>query len=116
MTHEVGGQNRRKAASGTPMARRKPVESVDIKKPMPTFPTGSAADARKSPEKRTGSVYTSTSGQILVSVGVFSPPGHVKLGLTLELPRTVAERLSARPIREQKNLEAVIIEALKAAR
>lgn len=50
------------------MAHRKPVESVDIKKPMPTLPTGTAADARKSPEERSGSVYTSTSGQILLSV------------------------------------------------
>jgi len=39
-------------------------------------------------------------------------PGHVKLTLTLEMPRALAERLSARAIREGKNLEAVVIEVL----
>jgi hypothetical protein len=32
-------------------------------------------------------------------------PGHVKLTLTLDVPRELAERLSARAIREEKNLE-----------
>jgi len=40
-------------------------------------------------------------------------PGHVKLTLTLEMERGLAERLSARSIREGKNLEAVVIEALR---
>ena len=36
-------------------------------------------------------------------------PGHVKLTLTLDVPRELAERLSARAIREEKNLEGVVI-------
>lgn len=41
-------------------------------------------------------------------------PGHVKLTLTLDLKRGLAERLSARAIREGKNLEAVVLEILEA--
>jgi hypothetical protein len=33
----------------------------------------------------------------------------------LDLPRALAERLSARAIREGKNLEALVLEALKAS-
>jgi hypothetical protein len=36
----------------------------------------------------------------------------VKLAFTLDMPRELAERLSARAIREGKNLEAVVIETL----
>jgi hypothetical protein len=39
-------------------------------------------------------------------------PDHVKLTFTLDLKRELAERLSAQAIREQKNLEAVVIELL----
>jgi hypothetical protein len=39
-------------------------------------------------------------------------PGHVKLTFMLDLPRELAERLSARAIREGRNLEAVLIEML----
>jgi hypothetical protein len=42
-------------------------------------------------------------------------PGHVKLTLTLDIPRALAERLSAQAIREGKNLEAVVIEILDEA-
>jgi hypothetical protein len=41
--------------------------------------------------------------------------GHVKLTFTLDLPRELAERLSARAVREGKNLEAVVIEILDEA-
>jgi hypothetical protein len=40
-------------------------------------------------------------------------PGHVKLTFTLDMPREVAERLSARAIREGVNLEAVVVDALQ---
>ena len=40
-------------------------------------------------------------------------PGHVKLVLTIELPRAFAERLSARSIREGKTFEAILIEILR---
>ena len=42
-------------------------------------------------------------------------PGHVKLVLTLDVPRALAERLSARAIHEGKNLEALVIELLDSA-
>src|SRR5438132_1521067 len=41
-------------------------------------------------------------------------PGYVKLVLTLELRRALAEQLSARAIREGKNLEGVVIDVLEA--
>ena len=40
-------------------------------------------------------------------------PGHVRLVLTLDLPRELAERLSARSIREGTTFEAIVIERLK---
>jgi hypothetical protein len=40
-------------------------------------------------------------------------PGHVKLTFTLDMRCEVAERLSARAIREGKNLEAVVIAMLE---
>ena len=40
-------------------------------------------------------------------------PGNVKLTLTFDIPRELAERLSARGIREGTSLEAVIIAQLK---
>jgi len=39
-------------------------------------------------------------------------PGHVKLTFTLDMPRALAERLSARAIREGINLEAILMEIL----
>ena len=42
-------------------------------------------------------------------------PGHVKLAFTLDMPREVAERLSARVISEGVNLEAVLVELLSAS-
>jgi len=40
-------------------------------------------------------------------------PGHVKLTFTLDMPREVAERLSARAIWDQRNIEAVVIRILE---
>jgi hypothetical protein len=39
-------------------------------------------------------------------------PGHVKLTFTLDIPRELAEGLSARAIREGRNLEAVVVDVL----
>ena len=39
-------------------------------------------------------------------------PGHVKLTFTLDMPRELAERLSAQAIREGVNLEAVVLKQL----
>ena len=44
-----------------------------------------------------------------------SRPGHVRLILTLDLPRALAERLSAKAIRDGKNLEAIVSEMLEDA-
>jgi hypothetical protein len=43
-----------------------------------------------------------------------APPGQVRLVLTLELRRALAEQLSAKVIRSGKNLEAVVIDMLEA--
>ena len=42
-------------------------------------------------------------------------PGHVKLTMTLDMRRELAERRSARAIRGDVNLEAVVIELLGAS-
>jgi hypothetical protein len=42
-------------------------------------------------------------------------PGHVKLTMTLDLRRELADCLSARAIRDGVNLEAVVIELLAAS-
>ena len=43
-----------------------------------------------------------------------APPGYVRLVLSLELRRALAEQLSARAIREGKNLEGIVIDLLEA--
>jgi len=43
-----------------------------------------------------------------------APPDHVRLVLTLELRRDLAEQLSAKAIRSGKNLEAIVIDMLEA--
>ena len=43
-----------------------------------------------------------------------APPDHVRLVLTLELRRALAEQLSAKAIRSGKNLEAIVIDMLEA--
>ena len=43
-----------------------------------------------------------------------APPDHVRLVLTLELRRALAEQLSARAIRSGKNPEAIVIDTLEA--
>ena len=42
-------------------------------------------------------------------------PGYVRLLLTLELRRELAEKLSERAIREERNIEAIIIGLIEAA-
>src|SRR5262249_40053639 len=42
-------------------------------------------------------------------------PDHVRLVLTLELRRELAEKLSERAILEERNIEAIIIALLEAA-
>src|SRR5262249_34321567 len=40
-------------------------------------------------------------------------PGHVKLTLTLDLPRSLAEQLTTRAMRAGKSLEALVLDVLK---
>jgi hypothetical protein len=42
-------------------------------------------------------------------------PDHVRRVLTLELRRELAEKLSERAIREERNIEAIVIALLEAA-
>jgi hypothetical protein len=42
-------------------------------------------------------------------------PGYVKLPLTLELRRELAEKLSQQAIRSERNIEAIIIALIEAA-
>ena len=44
-----------------------------------------------------------------------APLGYVRLVLTLELRRELAEKLSERAIREERNIEAIVIALLEAA-
>ncbi len=44
-----------------------------------------------------------------------SIPDHVRLVLTLELRRELAEKLSERAIREERNIEAIVIALIEAA-
>ena len=42
-------------------------------------------------------------------------PDHVRLVLTLELRRELAEKLSERAIREERNIEAIVIALIEEA-
>ena len=42
-------------------------------------------------------------------------PGHVKLLLTLELRRDLAEKLSLKAIKSERNIEAIVIALIEAA-
>ena len=44
-----------------------------------------------------------------------SIPGYIRLLLTLELRRELAEKLSERAIREERNIEAIVIALIEAA-
>ena|SRR5215467_8204282 len=44
-----------------------------------------------------------------------SVPDHVRLVLTLELRRELAEKLSERAIREERNIEAIVIALIEEA-
>ena len=44
-----------------------------------------------------------------------SIPGYVRLLLTLELPRELAEGLSLKAIKSERNIEAIVIALIEAA-
>ena len=74
--------------------------------PSPAKPTKLKASVVRTPEEAAKNYITRRTKPSVV-------PGHVKLALTLDIPRELAERLSLRAIRESRNLEAVVIEALR---
>jgi len=73
----------------------------------------SASVAPKKPPRRIAQAPEQAARAYIARRGKASVvPGRVKLSFTLDMPRELAERLSARAIREQRNIEAVLIEML----
>jgi hypothetical protein len=68
------------------------------------------------PKARTRGVDPEQAAKVAIArrAKLGAPPGHVRLVLSLELRRALAEQLSARAIREGKNLEGVVIDLLEA--
>ena len=84
---------------GRPRARDLPEQLI-----LPTPPKPKARP-RQTPEQiAKGSIARRAKPSVV--------PGDVKLVVTLDIPRELAERLSARAIREGVNLEAVVVEML----
>jgi hypothetical protein len=73
--------------------------------PLPSSPSTPKARTRIPPEVAAREYIKRRAKPSVV-------PGHVKLTFTLDLPRELAERLSAQAIREGVNLDAVILEIL----
>jgi len=72
----------------------------------------SASSAKPAKPRATPTPEQSSKAYIAKRAKPSVVPGHVKLTLTLDLPRELAERLSAEAIREGVNLEAVVVERL----
>ena len=68
------------------------------------------------PKRRAASIEPEEAAKVAIArrAKPGAPPGYVRLVLSLELRRALAEQLSARAIREGKNLEGVIIDLLEA--
>ena len=68
------------------------------------------------PKRRAASVEPEEAAKVAIArrAKLGAPPGYVRLVLSLELRRALAEQLSARAIREGKNLEGVLIDLLEA--
>lgn len=85
-----------------------------------TTRAGKAADQPElplaAPKARTRGVDPEQAAKVAIArrAKLGAPPGHVRLVLSLELRRALAEQLSARAIREGKNLEGVVIDLLEA--
>ena len=68
------------------------------------------------PRRRPGLVEPEQAAKVAIArrAKPGAPPGYVRLVLSLELRRALAEQLSARAIREGKNLEGIMIDLLEA--
>src|SRR5262245_39926514 len=70
------------------------------------------------PRKRLSTILDPTAAAkvaIARRAKLSSVPEHVRLVLTLELRRELAEKLSERAIREERNIEAIVIALIEAA-
>src|SRR5262249_21586927 len=90
-----------------PRPRRASDEPEQLILPREATPAAPKAKARSIPApEQAARVYIAKRAKPSVV------PGHVKLSFMLDIPRELAERLSARAIREQRNIEAVLIDIL----
>ena len=87
------------------MNRRRPTREDPEQLPLPSPPTPKPRRRSLVPEDAAKNYIRRRAKPSVV-------PGHVKLTFTLDLPREVAERLSARAIREGINLDAVLADIL----
>jgi hypothetical protein len=92
------------------MSRRRSTRPGRIGAAQPELPVTAATRAR-------GGVDPEQAAKVAIArrARPGAPPGYVRLVLSLELRRALAEQLSARAIREGKNLEGVVIDALEAS-
>ncbi len=87
---------------------RRPVRSDD----QPELPLAAA------PKRRPSGVLPPQAAARLAVARRAKPAsvlGYVRLVLTLEVRRDLAEKLSERAIREERNIEAIVIALLEAA-
>src|SRR5262245_47381215 len=68
------------------------------------------------PAKTRGPLTPEQAAKVAVSrrAKASTVPGHVKLVLTLDMERSLAEKLSARAVREGQNLDGVVVAILRA--
>jgi hypothetical protein len=69
------------------------------------------------PKKRPGVLEPEVAARLAIASRAKGSaiPGYVKLLLTLELRRELAEKLSEWAIREERNIEAIVISLIEAA-
>ena len=93
------------------MSRRRPARSNQQSLDQPDLPLTAA------PKRRPDSVAPETAARVAVSrrAKPSSLPGYVRLLLTLELGRELAERLSLKAIKSERNIEAIVISLIEAA-
>src|SRR5215510_1276072 len=69
------------------------------------------------PKKRLGGLEPEVAARLAIArrAKPSSIPGYVRLLLTLELRRELAEKLSQQAIRSERNIEAIVITLIEAA-
>lgn len=91
------------------MSRRRGTQLKRVGVDQPELPLSAPSKAR-------GGVDPEQAAKVAIArrAKPGAPPGCVRLFLSLELRQALAEQLSARAIREGKNLEGVVIDLLAA--